>query len=411
MARDRESALEGRRVLIVEDDVRNVFALSRVLEPKGLKVEIARNGREALDHLAAKPGVDLVLMDVMMPGDRWTASRRRARFASAWASRTCPSSRSRPRPWRTTASSAWHAGANDYIAKPLDVDKLLSLARVWMPKSTATADADADIDRLLSSAFHRYHYDFRGYAAASLKRRITAAVIHFGCGSVAALEARMLADARTFSELLRFLTVQVSEPFPAIRPTSAPSARRSCRTSRRTRRAQGLGRGLRDGRGGILARHPPRGGGAARPHAHLCDGHQPRVAARGGAGHLRRRGTGRASATTIASRAAAPRCPTTTRRATTPPSSTARSSGRSCSPDHSLATDSVFAEVQLVSRAATCSSISTARSRTAPSKASCSDSLCRRGFLGLGSRESLRFSAHAAAFRDIVPSERLYQRI
>ena len=50
-ARDREAALEGRRILVVEDDVRNIFALSSVLEPKGAKVEIARNGREALDAL------------------------------------------------------------------------------------------------------------------------------------------------------------------------------------------------------------------------------------------------------------------------------------------------------------------------------------------------------------------------
>ena len=72
-ARDREAALEGRRILVVEDDVRNIFALSSVLEPKGAKVEIARNGREALEALDAQPGrsrrsaIDLVLMDIMMP--------------------------------------------------------------------------------------------------------------------------------------------------------------------------------------------------------------------------------------------------------------------------------------------------------------------------------------------------------
>ena len=52
MARDREAALDGRRILVVEDDVRNIFALTSVLEPKGVKVEIARNGREALATLA-----------------------------------------------------------------------------------------------------------------------------------------------------------------------------------------------------------------------------------------------------------------------------------------------------------------------------------------------------------------------
>src|SRR5436853_36786 len=71
-ARSRDSALEGRRVLVVEDDVRNVFALSSVLEPTGAKVQIARNGKEALDALSRSlgdpaAGVDLVLMDIMMP--------------------------------------------------------------------------------------------------------------------------------------------------------------------------------------------------------------------------------------------------------------------------------------------------------------------------------------------------------
>ena len=72
VARDRDAALEGRRILLVEDDVRNIFALSSLLEPKGAKVEIARNGSEAVDLLRLDTAprdsaVDLVLMDVMMP--------------------------------------------------------------------------------------------------------------------------------------------------------------------------------------------------------------------------------------------------------------------------------------------------------------------------------------------------------
>ena len=91
-ARDRDAALEGRRILVVEDDVRNIFALSSVLEPKGAKVEIARNGREALERADA-PGsrgdapIDLVLMDIMMPEmDGLTAMReirKRARVEEA----------------------------------------------------------------------------------------------------------------------------------------------------------------------------------------------------------------------------------------------------------------------------------------------------------------------------------------
>ncbi len=72
LARSRDSALEGRTVLVVEDDVRNVFALSSILEPTGLRVEIARNGRRRWMRWNAPvhgrvPAIDLVLMDIMMP--------------------------------------------------------------------------------------------------------------------------------------------------------------------------------------------------------------------------------------------------------------------------------------------------------------------------------------------------------
>jgi CheY-like chemotaxis protein len=131
-ARHRDAVFEGRRVLVVEDDVRNVFALTSVLEPRGAKVEIARNGKEALQHLQSKPGVDLILMDLMMPEmDGLTAMR---------AIRADPTMVKTPIIALTAKAMAddradcLAAGANDYIAKPLDVDKLVSLARVWMPK-------------------------------------------------------------------------------------------------------------------------------------------------------------------------------------------------------------------------------------------------------------------------------------
>ncbi|MCY1007090.1 response regulator [Nannocystis pusilla] len=131
-ARHRDAVFEGRRVLVVEDDVRNVFALTSVLEPRGAKVEIARNGKEALQHLKLKPGVDLILMDLMMPEmDGLTATRAiRADPATA----KIPIIALTAKAMADDRASCLAAGANDYIAKPLDVDKLLSLARVWMPK-------------------------------------------------------------------------------------------------------------------------------------------------------------------------------------------------------------------------------------------------------------------------------------
>ncbi len=136
-ARDRESALEGRRVLIVEDDVRNVFALSSVLEPQGIAVSIARNGREALEVLArsSQDGaarVDLVLMDIMMPEMDGLTAMREIRKRGEW--KNLPIVALTAKATADDHDKSLAAGANDYIAKPLDVEKLLSLVRVWMPK-------------------------------------------------------------------------------------------------------------------------------------------------------------------------------------------------------------------------------------------------------------------------------------
>jgi CheY-like chemotaxis protein len=129
-ARHREAVFEGKRVLVVEDDVRNVFALSRVFEPKGAKVDIARNGREAVEHLRAGTQVDLVLMDVMMPEMDGLEATRRIRSMPDQAS--VPIIALTAKAMADDREQCLAAGANDYIAKPLDVDKLLSLARVWV---------------------------------------------------------------------------------------------------------------------------------------------------------------------------------------------------------------------------------------------------------------------------------------
>ncbi|MCG2606836.1 MAG: response regulator, partial [Achromobacter sp.] len=137
LARSRDSTLEGRTVLVVEDDVRNVFALSSILEPTGLRVEIARNGREALEALDrvgvdGHPAIDLVLMDIMMPEmDGYTAMRE-IRTRPEW--RRLPIIALTAKAMKDDQEKCLAAGANDYIAKPLDVERLLSLVRVWMRK-------------------------------------------------------------------------------------------------------------------------------------------------------------------------------------------------------------------------------------------------------------------------------------
>ena len=131
-ARDREAVFEGRCILIVEDDVRNVFALTSVLEPRGAKLEIARNGREALEHLRKNPGIDLVLMDIMMPVMDGLQATREIRKQPQFAK--LPIIALTAKAMIDDRENCLQAGANDYIAKPLDVDKLLSLARVWIRK-------------------------------------------------------------------------------------------------------------------------------------------------------------------------------------------------------------------------------------------------------------------------------------
>jgi CheY-like chemotaxis protein/CHASE3 domain sensor protein len=136
-SRNRESALEGRRVLVVEDDVRNIFALSSVLEPKGVSIVIARNGREALEALARAPkqgaeSIDLVLMDIMMPEMDGLTAMREIRKNADW--KNLPIIALTAKAMADDHDRCLAAGANDYIAKPLDVEKLLSLVRVWMPK-------------------------------------------------------------------------------------------------------------------------------------------------------------------------------------------------------------------------------------------------------------------------------------
>ena len=134
---NRDAALDGKQILIVEDDIRNVYALTSVLEPHGARVQIARNGREALAALEKSgtgggDSIDLVLMDVMMPEmDGLTAIREIRRQ---------PQRKNLPIIALTAKAAARDqqeclaAGANDYLAKPLDVTKLLSLVRVWMPR-------------------------------------------------------------------------------------------------------------------------------------------------------------------------------------------------------------------------------------------------------------------------------------
>ncbi|HEX2488732.1 MAG TPA: response regulator, partial [Blastocatellia bacterium] len=131
----RDPSLEGRKVLIVDDDVRNIFALTSALEAYGIKVLRAENGREGIEALEQSPDVDVVLMDIMMPEmdgyETMRAIRRIERFKNlAIIALTAKA-------MKADREKCIEAGASDYIAKPLDMDQLLSMLRVWLYRRKA----------------------------------------------------------------------------------------------------------------------------------------------------------------------------------------------------------------------------------------------------------------------------------
>ncbi len=127
---DPERCFLNKTVLIVEDDMRNAFALSRVLNAKGLTVLMAQDGRKALKHLADKPTIDIVLMDIMMPEmdgyQTMQEIRKQPRF------RSLPILALTAKAMADDRDKCLDAGANDYVTKPIDTDRLLSLMRVWL---------------------------------------------------------------------------------------------------------------------------------------------------------------------------------------------------------------------------------------------------------------------------------------
>ncbi|MCT8946996.1 response regulator [Pseudomonas iridis] len=131
-ARSRDKVFEGRKVLLVDDDVRNIFALTSALETKGAVVVIGRNGREAIEKLNEVEDIDLVLMDVMMPEMDGFEATIEIRKDPRW--RKLPIIAVTAKAMKDDQERCLQAGANDYLAKPIDLDRLFSLIRVWLPK-------------------------------------------------------------------------------------------------------------------------------------------------------------------------------------------------------------------------------------------------------------------------------------
>jgi CheY-like chemotaxis protein len=134
-ALDMEAMLDGKKILIVDDDMRNIFSLSSALAEKNIDIFEAENGREALQQLDNVPDIDLVLMDIMMPEmDGYEAMRRiraDARFHAL------PIIALTAKAMKGDREECLKAGASDYIPKPVNMDKLFSLLRVWLYESSS----------------------------------------------------------------------------------------------------------------------------------------------------------------------------------------------------------------------------------------------------------------------------------
>jgi CheY-like chemotaxis protein/signal transduction histidine kinase/HAMP domain-containing protein len=132
-ARRREPGLAGRRVLIVDDDIRNIFSLTGVLEQHDIQVLHAENGREGIEILERVPDIDMVLMDVMMPDMDGYETMRHIRSREQF--RKLPMIAITAKAMKGDRQKCIEAGASEYLSKPVDVDQLVSMMRVWLRPS------------------------------------------------------------------------------------------------------------------------------------------------------------------------------------------------------------------------------------------------------------------------------------
>ncbi|HEX4049265.1 MAG TPA: CheR family methyltransferase [Steroidobacteraceae bacterium] len=265
---------------------------------------------------------------------------------------------------------------------------------------------DIELQLLIDAIYYKYRFDFRAYALASLKRRLSIAMSRLGCQSLSQVQDLVLREPDVFTTLLDYLTVQVSEMFRdahyyrALRERVTPLLRTypslrlwvaGCSSGEEVYSLAILLReeGLLDRT--LIYATDINAQALQRAEAGVYD-----VARIAGFSDNYRRAGGKGSLSDYYV-AAYDRVvfDKTLRR-------------QVVFADHSLATDSVFAEVQLIS----CRNVLIYFNRELQNRALglFREALALRGFLGLGSKESLRFSAHAQAFEEIVPHERIFQK-
>ncbi len=268
-------------------------------------------------------------------------------------------------------------------------------------------DTDLELGLLLDAIFQKYHYDFRSYSEASLKRRVMAALTHFGCDTISRLQDRVLHEPTIFAELLRFLTVQVSDLFRD--PSYYRSLREKVVPYLRTYPSlkiwvAGCATGEEAYSLAILLAEE---GLLERTLIYATDINPDSLrAAEEGIYDVERFARFSESYQLAGGRASLSNYYTARYSSAVLDRALKKSILFS---DHSLATDSAFAEVELVS----CRNVLIYFERELQDRAVgvLRDSLCRKGFLGLGLKETLRFSEHAGAFSEFVPEDRIYQRV
>jgi CheY-like chemotaxis protein len=123
-------ALKGKKVLVVDDDMRNIFALTSALQGYDFVVETANDGEEAIAKLEENSDIDIVLMDIMMPKMDGYEATRYIRNQNKWAK--LPVIALTAKAMKDDREKCMAAGANDYITKPVDIDRLLALMQLWL---------------------------------------------------------------------------------------------------------------------------------------------------------------------------------------------------------------------------------------------------------------------------------------
>jgi chemotaxis protein methyltransferase CheR len=267
-------------------------------------------------------------------------------------------------------------------------------------------DTDIELQLLVEAIYLRYHYDFRAYARASLKRRLNTAMARFGCDTLSQMQDRILHDPAAFPRLLEYLTVQVSDMFRD--PSYFLSLRQVVLPLLRTYPSlkiwvAGCSAGEEVYSLAILLREE---GLLARSIIYATDINATALQkAEAGVYELNR-----VAGFTDNHRRSGARSSLSDYYTAAYGNAVFDKSLRKhiVFSDHSLATDSVFAEVQLVS----CRNVLIYFDRELQDRALglFRDALCRKGFLGIGPRESVRFSSHADAFDELVRDDRIYQK-